>query len=130
MANKVRLDQLLVQRNLVESREKKCFFLETAARELGLADTRVIQARLGAFVAGTGDSWDCVSWKGVKLEAREIAELARQAARETRFWMFHGQELAVDDPGKLEEVLELERRSRCPARPGWRLSVYRRKCFT
>jgi 16S rRNA (guanine(527)-N(7))-methyltransferase RsmG len=119
-----------MQLEMIESRAKRCLFLETVVQDLKLANVRVINERLGAFLEARRGSWDCISWKAVKLSARDIRALAERATPQTRFWMFHGSEPAVEDPGILQEELVLERRESCPAREGWRLSIYRRRCFT
>ncbi len=111
--------------DMVESRTKKCVFLETAVRELGLESTRVIQDRLDSFLARSREPWDCVSWKGVRLATADLVALAERATERTRFWMFHGREAAVRDEKRLGETLVLERKEACPARKGWWLSIYR-----
>ncbi len=112
--------------DLVESRGRRCLFLESAVRDLSLETTRVIHERLATFLARGEGSWDCISWKGIKLRTRELVTLAERASPETRFWMFHGKDAATEDPKALGEVLVLVRREACPARKGWWLSEFRR----
>jgi 16S rRNA (guanine(527)-N(7))-methyltransferase RsmG len=113
--------------DMVESRTKRCLFLETVIQDLGLEHTRVINERLDALLEARKGTWDCVSWKAVKLGARSLSALAMRATERTRFWMFHGKNLAVEDVGALEQLLILERREACPARNGCWLSVYRKR---
>ena len=122
------LRMLLPQMHLdmVESRTKRSLFLESAVHELGLENTHVINDRLDTFLAAREGSWDCVSWKAIKLGARDVCALAIRATERTRFWMFHGKEPAVEDVGALEEILTLERWEACPAKKGWWFSVYRK----
>ncbi len=112
--------------DLVESRTKRSLFLETVVRELGLDGVRVIHDRLDRFLAAEQRSWDCISWKGLKLNTRDLAALVQRSGAETRFWMFHGREPAVSEPRLLNSTLVLERREACPARPDWWLSEYRK----
>jgi 16S rRNA (guanine(527)-N(7))-methyltransferase RsmG len=116
--------------DMVESRSKRCVFLESAVHDLGLENVRIINSRLAAFLQATEGSWDCVSWKAVKLSSGDICVLAARATLGTRFWMFHGAAPAVGDPLILEKELQLEQREACPVKRGWWLSVYRKRCFT
>ncbi len=111
--------------DLVESRGRRCLFLETAVQELGLEATRVIHDRREAFLARGNGSWDCISWKGIRLQTPDLRRLAAGAGPDTRFWMFHGKNAAVEDRKALGEELTLVRREACPAREGWWLSEFR-----
>jgi 16S rRNA (guanine(527)-N(7))-methyltransferase RsmG len=113
--------------DMVESRTKRCAFLETVIQELGLEHTHVINERLEALLEVREGTWDCISWKALKLGVRGLSALAAQATERSRFWMFHGKDLAVENVGALEQLLILERREACPARKGWWLSVYRKR---
>ncbi len=121
-----------IRLDMVESRTKRASFLETVVGELGLACTRVFNQRLAECLDGIGETWDCVSWKGLRLRTAEIRALIPHAHQHTRFWMFHGVEAAAEDPAALEAELRLESRAACPARRGWWLSSYRKReaCFT
>ena len=112
--------------DLVESRGRRCLFLETAVRDLSLETTRVFHERLESFLTRGECCWDCISWKGIRLRTRELRMLACRASPQTRFWMFHGREAAAEDPRALGEVLVLVRREACPARKGWWLSELRK----
>ncbi|HYK88447.1 MAG TPA: RsmG family class I SAM-dependent methyltransferase [Acidobacteriota bacterium] len=116
-----------IRLDLVESRTKRCMFLEAVVRELELDSVHVINDRLEAWLAWNQGPWDCISWKGVRLGARDLRLLADRALDSTCFWMFHGKRDAVEEGTKLEEWLILEQRHSCPAREGWYLSEYRRK---
>ena len=115
-----------MQLDLVESRTKRCMFLETAIGELGLGRTRVVHGRLDAFLVAENHSWDCISWKGLKLRTQDLLRLTDRSGAHTSFWMFHGREPAVEDAEALKRMLSLERREACPARKGWWLSEYRK----
>jgi 16S rRNA (guanine527-N7)-methyltransferase len=112
--------------DLIETRGKRSAFLETVIAELGLSETRVFNARLEQFLCSSPSSWDCVSWKAVKLSARDVATLVSRAAPGTRFWAFHGRTAPAEDPGLFESALALEWCRACPAHKGWSLSQYRR----
>lgn len=112
--------------DMVESRAKRCLFLEAVVHDLGLENVEINNDRLDAFLDAREGSWDCISWKAVKLRSRDIAALAARATERTRFWMFHGREPAAENPKILESMLQLERREHCPAKAGWYLSVYRK----
>jgi len=113
--------------DMVESRTRRCAFLETVIQELGLKHTRVINERLETLLAGRKETWDCISWKALKLGVRSLSALAAAATERTRFWMFHGKHPAVEDVGALEQLLILQRQEECPAKKGWWLSVYRKR---
>jgi 16S rRNA (guanine(527)-N(7))-methyltransferase RsmG len=114
---------------MVESRERKAAFLQTAAHELSLANVRVANLRLDEFLRGFPEPgpWDCVSWKAVKLSARDLSRLLKATAQDSRFWIFHGRNLPVEDPSPLDSHLILNRRDACPFHAGWFLSEFRRR---
>jgi 16S rRNA (guanine527-N7)-methyltransferase len=112
--------------DLVESREKRAVFLQTVVEKLGLTGVSVHTMRLRAFLDQLRDEprWDWVSWKGIRLSQSDLSPLLRQLETGGQLWMFHGSELAVSDPARMDEVLELVRRERCPFRSSWQLSIY------
>jgi 16S rRNA (guanine527-N7)-methyltransferase len=114
-----------MQLDIVESRSRRCAFLETVARELGLEHVRVHEARLGAFLAGLEGPgpWGCVSWKAVRISARDAAALLGRAP-DARFWLFHGSVLPLEDPDAWERATRLCRRDAFRGGRSWFLSVY------
>jgi 16S rRNA (guanine(527)-N(7))-methyltransferase RsmG len=112
---------------MVESREKRAIFLECTARELGLLETNIHQARLDKFLATNEKSWDGFSWKAVKLSNNDMNCLFRHAHPETLFWLFHGKNLPVEDDNIINEKLEIATKQSCPGRNEWELSIYRLK---
>jgi 16S rRNA (guanine527-N7)-methyltransferase len=112
--------------DLVESRAKRAVFLETVVEKLGLPGVVVHTMRLQALLDQLRDEphWDWVSWKGIRLSELDLNLLLRRLATRGQLWMFHGSELAVTDPAKTAEVLQLVRRERCPFRSNWQLSIY------
>jgi len=114
---------------MVESRSRRCAFLETVIAELGLAGVRVLNARLEDHLACRAgqEGWDIVSWKAIRLGKRELRLLLRCCSEDTRYWLFHSQRSPSEDPELLESTMSLESRTSCPARGGWFLSVYARR---
>ncbi len=118
-----------VEITMLESREKKAAFLQTAAHELGLTRVRVENQRLDAFLSnlsGPGP-WDCVSWKALRIRTRDLSLLLKATAEDSRFWIFHGSDLPVEDPSSLDAHLILNHRDNCPFHAGWFLSEFRRR---
>lgn len=115
-----------IRLDLIEGRLRRCMFLETVVQDLKLEGTRVLNVRLETFLEEEPGSWDCISWKGIRLSTRSLRALAERAGGATRFWMFHAREPAAEDPETVEKLLNLVRREACPARPGWWLSEYRK----
>jgi 16S rRNA (guanine527-N7)-methyltransferase len=111
--------------DLVESRVRKTAFLETVASELKLAGMRAYAERLDAHLRHTEKKWDCVTWKGVKLSSDELFLLRAHSHASTQFWMFHGRDLAVEEPETMDRDFELLRTEKFPARREWMLSMYR-----
>jgi len=123
------LIRILVPRirlEMVESRAKKSAFLETVVHALGMDGTRVYSGRLDSLLSHCEGStvWDCITWKGLKLNARDLLQLRMHAHARTQFWMFHGSELAVEKPEAIGSDLKLLRTEKFPARKGWNLSIY------
>jgi 16S rRNA (guanine(527)-N(7))-methyltransferase RsmG len=112
---------------MVESRAKRAYFLENASSELGLADTEVRQQRIDEFLRSSHEAWDCFSWKALRLAKEDLELLIGRAKPESRFWMFHGKELSVQDPRIIDKKLEMERQENFPEKKEWRLSIYRLK---
>ena len=115
----------VLQMDLVESRVKKAAFLETAAAELKLAGMRVYAERLDTYLRHSGKTWDCITWKGIKLSRNELFLLREHAHPDTQFWMFHGKDLAVEEPGTMDRDFGLLRTERFPPRRDWAISIYR-----
>lgn len=111
---------------MVESRAKKCVFLEAAAAVAESREARVHCTRLAGLLAGAGRRtlWDCISWKGVKIGTADLLRLREHAGEETQFWMFHGAEAAVEDAAYLERDFTLLRRVDFPGRRDWHLSMF------
>ena len=111
---------------LVESRQKRCTFLETVIHELHLEGTVVANQRLEDFLETEKltDSWDTVSWKALKVGSKAVRNLMERSGQNARFWLFHGKELPVSDPDEWMRLMTLVRREACPARAGWFLSIY------
>jgi 16S rRNA (guanine(527)-N(7))-methyltransferase RsmG len=114
-----------MQLDLVESRSRRCVFLETAARELGLANVRIHEKRLDLFLEGLAGAglWDCISWKALRVSAQDAAALLVRAPK-ARFWLFHGRELPLENPGAWERATRLCSRETFGGGRRWFLSVY------
>ena len=113
-----------LQLDLVESRIKRVAFLETVSNALQMPQIRVHHGRIEQFLERSSAVWDCISWKAIKITSRELEKLKDHAHAETQFWVFHGEELAVEDPVAAEEMLKLVRSEKFPLKSGWKLSVY------
>ncbi len=115
-----------IRLDLVESRAKKAVFLETAASALELNGVRVHAMRLQTFLRESDRSktWNCVSWKAVKLSSNDIRMLLAHAEAGTQFWMHHGREPAVEEPLIMEQSFRLFREERFSGRKLWGLSIY------
>ncbi len=113
---------------MVESRLKRCTFLETVVRELALGATVVVNRRLDEFLEdqNTSGSWEMVSWKAVRMGPKETDLLMDRTAPHVQFWLFHAKELPVSDPSGWQKSTTLVRTESCPARPGWWLSIYQK----
>ncbi|MEJ2109001.1 MAG: class I SAM-dependent methyltransferase [Acidobacteriota bacterium] len=111
--------------DMVDSRYKRVSFLETVANNLKLPEIHVCHSRVDRFLANNSDSWDCISWKALKLTTEDFLALIRHAHADTQFWIFHGIELAVEDPNVLETELKLCTREKFPYKDDWALSIYR-----
>ena len=119
--------------DLVESRGKKAVFLETVIQELGLIETQVFNTRLQNYLKiCSRDSWDCISWKGVKLSDDDLSLLAQLSKVDTQFWLFHGEQLPLEKPDEVGRWLQFLRRKDFPGKRGWHISIYNPAptCFT
>jgi 16S rRNA (guanine527-N7)-methyltransferase len=112
---------------MVESRAKRSVFLDMLASLLGLAGIQVHNMRLHSFLQHCNDdlTWDCVSWKALKLQSDDLDRLRSHASQQTTFWMFHGKDLAVEEKEAFEKSFELIRREQFRSGKQWFLSIYR-----
>jgi 16S rRNA (guanine(527)-N(7))-methyltransferase RsmG len=110
---------------MVESRARKCMFLETVVYALGIKEARVYGNRLDAFLKNAeSKNWDCITWKGIKLDGADLLKLKQHVHRDTQFWMFHGKAKAVENPEIIESHFTLLRSSKLPTMKEWDLSIY------
>ncbi len=112
---------------MVESRAKRAYFLETAVSELGLEGSEVHQERMGAFLQNSDKTWDCFSWKAMKIGEEEFKLLFKHSLAESRFWMFHAKEYPVKNEDMIKKMMEMERQESFPEKKEWRLSIFRIK---
>jgi 16S rRNA (guanine(527)-N(7))-methyltransferase RsmG len=115
-----------IRLQMIESRIKKGVFLERVVQALGLRGVRVHIERLDVLLGRTGvnDVWDCITWKGLRLNTGDLLKLREHVHSNTQFWMFHGSEPAVEEPEALEDNFHLLRNEEFPGKRGWNLSVY------
>jgi len=116
-----------IRLEMVESRTKRAAFLETVVRELALDRTIVVNCRLDEYLHARERVWDCISWKGIRLKTRDLRELQALVGWNTQFWMFHGRELAVEDPEAVKKGFQLVRREKLLDGKEWTLSIYRKR---
>jgi 16S rRNA (guanine527-N7)-methyltransferase len=119
--------------DLVESRGKKAAFLETVILDLGLAETQVFNTRLHDYLKICNrDSWDCISWKGMKLSNDDLFLMAQLSKVDTRFWLFHSEQLPLESPEAAGRWLQFVKREDFPEKSEWHLSIYQPApaCFT
>jgi 16S rRNA (guanine(527)-N(7))-methyltransferase RsmG len=111
---------------LVESRLKKCQFLETAVHSLGLPDVQVHNTRLADWLRRHPQdaSWDCVTWKAVRLSTEDLLRLSQHAKAHTQFWLFHGLALPWEESDAIRERFSLLRKEKIPGMREWNLSIY------
>jgi 16S rRNA (guanine527-N7)-methyltransferase len=122
----IRILKPSIQLDLVESRSKKGIFLETLASALQLDGIRIHALRLQTFLQNSdrNKAWNCISWKGLKLSGEDLRLLLEHANAATQFWMFHGSELAVEEPEIIDRHFKLSRTERFSGRKHWALSIY------
>lgn len=115
-----------LQLDLIEVRERKCQFLETAASRLGLENVRVHQMRLEKYLAQCPpeQSWDCVSWKALRMAMADIQAIHTRGPNTTQLWMFHGQEPAVDNAETLLSLFLPVHKHRIPGTRESYLSIF------
>jgi 16S rRNA (guanine(527)-N(7))-methyltransferase RsmG len=112
---------------MVESRAKRAFFLENVVRELGLIHSKIYQDRLQEMLKKNQEKkWDCFSWKAIKLSAGDLEQLFGRDNSKSQFWMFHGKELAVEDPGVMEKGFTILKKELFPGRKEWKLSIFKK----
>jgi 16S rRNA (guanine(527)-N(7))-methyltransferase RsmG len=114
-----------IQLEMIDSRLKRVSFLETVVSQLGLSDSSVYHGRIGDYVDKTDKIWDCVSWKGLRISTGDFYKLNKCTHLKTQFWIFHGRELAAEEPDLIEKSLKLLRREEFPYKSGWKVSVFR-----
>jgi 16S rRNA G527 N7-methylase RsmG len=112
---------------LVESREKRAYFLEKVIAELDIVEAAVRPMRIGRFLKDRQEMWNIFSWKAIKIGNEDLSLLMEHAKQNSSFWMFHGKELPVQNQDRVEEIMELERQESFPYKKEWRLSIYRAK---
>jgi 16S rRNA (guanine(527)-N(7))-methyltransferase RsmG len=113
-----------IKLDMVESREKKCIFLETVVDSLRLDDTKVHCMELSTFLHDRNNHWDCITWKGLKLNTDDLISLCSNSSLNTRLWMFHGKGLAVKEPKVVEQYLRLIQTEKFENRREWNLSIF------
>jgi 16S rRNA (guanine(527)-N(7))-methyltransferase RsmG len=110
---------------MVESREKRAIFLETVLMDLDLKNAKVSNSRIEQYLQNCGKgSWDCISWKGIKLRYETLRLLSAVCDANSQLWMFHGNSLAAENPGGVEKFFDMQRRERFPGKISWFLSVF------
>jgi len=86
-----------IKLDMVESREKKCAFLETIIHSLGLNGAKAHCTRITELLDSDEQKrWDCISWKAIKIGSVDIKRLYLHSHEQTELWMFHGKEPAVE----------------------------------
>ena len=122
----LRIRRPQVRLEMVESRMKRCVFLETVAQSLGFAETPVHNMRLNVFLKSTNRDkvWDCISWKALKLSSNDLKGLREHAHPKTQFWVFHGKGLPVENPEIFRTNFRLMRQERIESDKEWYLSIY------
>jgi 16S rRNA (guanine(527)-N(7))-methyltransferase RsmG len=119
-----------MQLDMVESRGKRCVFLETVIDSLKMGGAKVNCMRLKEYLESSDKVWDCVTWKALKLSSQDTRELILHSHQLTQFWMFHGKQLAVEEPKLMERDFKLIQSEELESRRSWLLSIYLpRKAF-
>jgi 16S rRNA (guanine(527)-N(7))-methyltransferase RsmG len=113
-----------IRLDLVESMMKRCVFLETLITLLKLDESNVHCMRLEKYLQGNDKVWDCVTWKAIKLKGEDLERLLLHSHPRTQFWMFHGKQLAVEEPDILERNFKLVRTEEFDRGRAWFLSIY------
>jgi 16S rRNA (guanine(527)-N(7))-methyltransferase RsmG len=115
-----------LQLTLLESRERKAFFLERVARDLCLEGVQVHCRRLSDYLSGADAAaeWDTVSWKAIRLQTGDWERLLQRAARRTEFWVFHGEDLPVMNPEAFRQRIRVVESLQVPHRSKSYLSIF------
>jgi 16S rRNA (guanine(527)-N(7))-methyltransferase RsmG len=113
-----------IRLEMVDSRLKRVLFLETVVHDLQLENASAHHARIDQFLETHGTIWDCVSWKALKLQNSEISGLLERSHAHTQFWIFHGNQIPVQNPEWMMRRLRLLRREKFPWKEEWMLSIF------
>jgi 16S rRNA (guanine(527)-N(7))-methyltransferase RsmG len=115
-----------LQLTLLESRERKAFFLERVVRDLCLEGVQVYCRRLSDYLggAGTASEWDTVSWKAIRLQIGDWERLLQRATQGTEFWVFHGEDLPVMNPEAFRQRVRVVESLQVPHRSKSYLSIF------
>jgi 16S rRNA (guanine(527)-N(7))-methyltransferase RsmG len=116
-----------IRLEMVESRSKKGAFLETVVQTLALKNASVHINRLDEFLKHNEKvkTWDCITWKGIKLNNSDLIRLKKHSHSRTQFWMFHGKDPATENPDVIEQLFTLYKNEKMPGMNDWCLSVYK-----
>lgn len=110
--------------DMVDSRLKRVSFLETVINELKLADSFAFHGRVTEYLENTDKEWDCISWKGLKIRTKELLQIRQHTHQTTQIWIFHGKQLAAEEPDMVDKNLRLVRREKFPYKSEWMVSIY------
>jgi len=115
----------LVTLELVESREKRAVFLETVLAELHIKNAKVSNCRIEQYLRKCmKGSWDCISWKGIRLSSECLQLLKSICEANSQLWMFHGNILAAENPENMKKLFDMRQCERFPGKISWFLSVF------
>jgi 16S rRNA (guanine(527)-N(7))-methyltransferase RsmG len=113
-----------IRLDMVESREKRCVFLETLIDALKIEAASVHCMRLSEYLKKSDKMWDCVSWKALKLGCGDLKELLLHSHQLTQFWMFHGKQLPIKELEYINEGFRLKYSEKFDGEKAWMLSIY------
>ena len=115
-----------IELDMVEGRVKKGHFLGTAAHAMGLSRVRVHTMPLSDYLGKCegGRTWDCISWKALKLKTDDLLRLRERTHPATQLWMFHGQFAALEDGKSMEDCFQMVKNEKIPGRKDSYLSIY------
>ena len=115
-----------IELEMVEGRVKKGHFLGTAAHAMGLSRVRVHTMPLSDYLGKCegGRTWDCISWKALKLKTDDLLRLRERTHPATQLWMFHGQFAALEDGKSMEDCFQIIKNEKIPGRKDSYLSIY------
>jgi hypothetical protein len=99
-----------IKLDMVESREKKCAFLETIIHSLGLNGAKAHCTRI------------------TELLDSDEQRLYLHSHEQTELWMFHGKDPAVEDNEDFDRLFSLSHKHRFSERQDWFLSIYHKIC--